>query len=107
MGAEPEPIAGTTWKPAYITIIEYIPPQVARQAQPVTRHQQLQEPVLPPDTGQEDQERKAAVEDGIAVAANAKEGNIQVRKDSANVTRHEHQEKDAQRSPVVCLSPND
>jgi len=103
MDSQPKPIYDPAWKPTYVSVIEYIPPQMTRQAHPIASYQGLQKPLFPSDQEHQQKEGKATVKERIAMAANVKERNIQIWEDCAKVTRDERQEKDADSPPLVLF----
>ena len=95
MNAQPQAVEGTAGQPPDIAVVDHIPPQVACQAHSITGDQSGQEARSASDQHGQPKERQAAVEEGIAMAANPQKSNIPVWKDRAEIARDERGQKDA------------
>ncbi len=99
MDAEPQPVKPTSRNPSDIAIVDDVPPQMTCQAHSIAGHQDVQQTCSPSDQQEQDKERHTAVEEGIAMAANTQQPDIQVREDCSQVARHKGREKNA-----ACLT---
>ena len=95
MDAEPQPIKSATRQPPDIAVVDDVPPQMTCQAYSIPGHQDVEKPRLPSDQQDQDKERHAAVEEGVTMAANTQQPDIQVGEDCAQVARNDGREKNA------------
>ena len=65
------------------------------QADSIPGHQNMQETRLPSDQQDQNKERYAAVEEGVAMTTNTQQPDIQVREDRTQIARHKGREKNA------------
>ena len=97
MPSEPQPVDSPARQPANVAKIENVPPQMTGQTYAIPGHQNVQEACLLSDQPCQHQERQAAVEERVAMAAYAQQPDIQVWEDRAEIARNEGREKNADR----------